>query len=289
VISAQQRRLLLVHAHPDDETISTGGTIAKYAAEGTEVFVVTCTLGEEGEIIPPELNQLGSEEGDQLGGYRAGELARACSILGVTKHRYLGGIGRWRDSGMRDAHLSSQPRAFAGGVFRDQVAQLGELLNELRPQVVVSYDSFGGYGHPDHIRAHQITMAAAPVADSVLRVFHTALAANVNEQELALLRKIPDLPFTVPANEEVPTVPGAKINCSIILDRYRKTKIKALREHTTQISVWPADGDSVSKTGQRRTCFALSNGLASAIPECEDFLLAYGRAAGVEFDLFGGL
>ena len=92
--------MLLVHAHPDDETLATGGMIARYAAEGVDVALVTCTLGEQGEIILPELAGLGAEHADQLGGYRLGELRAACSALGVFEQRFLGGVGRWRDSGM---------------------------------------------------------------------------------------------------------------------------------------------------------------------------------------------
>src|SRR4051812_12067189 len=94
------RRLLLVHAHPDDESIGTGATMAKYVAEGAHVTLVTCTLGEEGEVLVPELEGLAADQADQLGGYRIGELAVACDALGVTDHRFLGGIGRYRDSGM---------------------------------------------------------------------------------------------------------------------------------------------------------------------------------------------
>ncbi|MEO6091001.1 MAG: PIG-L family deacetylase, partial [Umezawaea sp.] len=88
-------RLLLVHAHPDDESLWTGGTIARYAATGAHVTVVTCTLGEEGEIIPAGLRELAADAADQLGGYRVAELRSACAALGVTDHRFLGGIGRW--------------------------------------------------------------------------------------------------------------------------------------------------------------------------------------------------
>src|SRR6266496_1505880 len=105
------RRLLLVHAHPDDESIGTGATMARYAAEGAQVTLVTCTLGELGEIIPPSLSFLA--EGDQRGGgrlgqYRIGELNAACAELGVTDHRFLGGPGRWRDSGMRSEEHTSE-------------------------------------------------------------------------------------------------------------------------------------------------------------------------------------
>jgi N-acetyl-1-D-myo-inositol-2-amino-2-deoxy-alpha-D-glucopyranoside deacetylase len=87
-------RLLLVHAHPDDESLWTGGTIARYAAAGAHVTVVTCTLGEEGEVIPASLRLLAPSEADQLGGYRVGELRAACAALGVSDHRFLGGAGR---------------------------------------------------------------------------------------------------------------------------------------------------------------------------------------------------
>ena len=92
--------LLLVHAHPDDESIGTGATMAKYAAQGTRVTLVTCTLGELGEIIPPGLAHLAADREDRLGEYRIGELDAACAALGVRDHRFLGGPGRWRDSGM---------------------------------------------------------------------------------------------------------------------------------------------------------------------------------------------
>ena len=90
-----------MHAHPDDETLTTGGTMARHAADpDTSVTLVTCTLGEEGEVIPTELALLAPDAADQLGGYRIGELAAACAALGVTDPRFLGGTGRWRDSGM---------------------------------------------------------------------------------------------------------------------------------------------------------------------------------------------
>ncbi|HEX4254222.1 MAG TPA: PIG-L family deacetylase, partial [Streptosporangiaceae bacterium] len=110
--SSPGRRLLLVHAHPDDESIGTGATMARYAAEGAQVTLVTCTLGEGGEIIPPELANLAAGHDDQLGGYRIGELDRACAALGVTDHRFLGGAGRWRDSGMIGTPENEDPRCF---------------------------------------------------------------------------------------------------------------------------------------------------------------------------------
>src|SRR5260370_17062067 len=89
-----KRRLLLVHAHPDDESIGTGATMARYAAEGAHVTLVTCTLGELGEIIPEELADLAADKENRLGEYRIGELTAACEALGVTAHPFLGGPGR---------------------------------------------------------------------------------------------------------------------------------------------------------------------------------------------------
>ena len=104
--------LLLVHAHPDDESIGTGATMARYAAQGARVTLVTCTLGELGEIIPPDLAHLAAGRDDRLGQYRIGELAAACAALGVTDHRFLGGAGRWRDSGMMGLPGNHDPRCF---------------------------------------------------------------------------------------------------------------------------------------------------------------------------------
>jgi N-acetyl-1-D-myo-inositol-2-amino-2-deoxy-alpha-D-glucopyranoside deacetylase len=277
VTSAIHRKLLLVHAHPDDESITTGGTIARYAAEGAEVTVVTCTLGEEGEIIPADLGQLGSWAADQLGGYRNAELALALDALGGIGHRYLGGIGRWRDSGMAGTPSQAHHRAFTGGSQAEQVAQLAGILDEVRPQVVVTYDDFGGYGHPDHIRAHEITMRATAKAESVRRVFHTVASEAATARGLAELRATGASPFRVPDDGELPVTADTKITTRIDVGAYRPAKAAALRAHGTQVTV-------VSET-----CFALSNDIAQPVPAHEYFVLAAGPAGGAETDLFGGL
>jgi len=267
---------VLVHAHPDDETLTTGGTIARYAAGGAEVTVVTCTLGEEGEIIPPELAQLGAWAADQLGGYRAGELAAACAALGPVRHRYLGGIGRWRDSGMAGTPSAEHPRAFVRGSVAEQAEQLGALLDELRPQVVVGYDSFGGYGHPDHIRAHEVMMAAAPAAGSVRRVFHTVTSEAQTRRGLGELRAAGELGVRVPADGELPTTPDAKITTVVDAGAHLEAKAAALGAHSTQVTV-----------GERY--FALSNDIAQPLAGIEHFVLVHGPAEGCADDLFGGL
>lgn len=265
-----------MHAHPDDESITTGGTIARYAAEGAHVTVVTCTLGEEGEIIPSALSELGAWAGDQLGGYRDGELAAAGRALGWTAHRYLGGVGRWRDSGMAGTPSAEHPRAFTGGDFAEQVDQLTAVLDELNPQVLVTYDSHGGYGHPDHIRAHEITMAAAPRISSVCRVFHTVSSRRAVAEGLGSLRAAGDVGFRIPGDDELPATPDTDITTVVDIRAHRWRKFAALAAHRTQVEVGP-------------DCFALSNGIAQPVPAAEYFVLVHGPAEGAETDVFGGL
>ena len=157
---SSSRRLLLVHAHPDDETINNGATMARYVAEGAQVTLLTCTLGEEGEILVPELAQLAADQADQLGGYRIGELRAAMAALGVTDSRFLGGAGRYRDSGMMGTAANEHPRAFWNADLDEAVGAAVAVVREVRPQVVVTYDENGGYGHPDHIQAHRVAMGA---------------------------------------------------------------------------------------------------------------------------------
>ena len=154
------RRLLLVHAHPDDESIGTGAVMARYAAEGAQVTLVTCTLGERGEIIPPDLAHLGADAEDRLGEYRVGELDAACAELGVTDHRFLGGPGRWRDSGMMGTEGNDDPRCFWRASLDEAADALLGVIREVRPQVLVTYDANGFYGHPDHIQAHRVAWHA---------------------------------------------------------------------------------------------------------------------------------
>src|ERR1700754_1731129 len=159
----ERPRLLFVHAHSDDETLTPGATIAHYAARGAEVRVVTCTLGEEGEVIGDRWAQLAVDQADQLGGYRIAELTAALRVLGVDAPIFLGGPGRWRDSGMLGTAPRCQER-FVDADEREAVGALVSIIRRLRPHVVVTYDANGGYGHPDHVRAHVVTTAAVAAA-----------------------------------------------------------------------------------------------------------------------------
>src|SRR5689334_14240309 len=168
---APDHRLLLVHAHPDDESINNGATMARYAAEGRGVTLVTCTLGEEGEVLVPSLAHLASDKDDTLGKHRIGELDAAMEALGVTDHRILGGPGRFRDSGMawdETGHAKPADEVRDDTFWRADLTEaatlLAEIIREVRPQVLVTYDEFGNYGHPDHIQAHRVATYAASLA-----------------------------------------------------------------------------------------------------------------------------
>ncbi len=272
------RSLLFVHAHPDDETLATGGTIAHYAARAdVEVTLVTCTLGEQGEVIPPELGQLAAEEADQLGGYRIAELAAACAALGVTDHRFLGGAGHWRDSGMALAGHGVRaatpevlhPRAFARpDAFDDEVAALVAILEELRPAAVVTYGADGGYGHPDHVRAHDITVAA--VARVPARLFHVVTPRGDLDAGVAALAGHVDPPLRMPEPDELPSVADELVAARIDVSKERAARVAAMRAHVTQIVVQSGgeDGGPV--------VYAVSNLVAQPFAEVECFAAASG-------------
>lgn len=267
-----QNRLLLVHAHPDDETLTTGGTMAAF---GAAVTLVTCTLGEQGEVIPPSLAQLAPDAGDQLGGYRIGELAAACRALGVTDHRHLGGPGRWRDSGMALAghgvraaipeHL--HPRAFARPEhFGAQVDALVAVLDEVRPHAVITYGPDGGYGHPDHVRAHDITRAALRVVPA--RLFHTVVARQALAAGLAQLATAPGLPFALPGPDTLPSVPDETVTARVDVAAHRAARLAALRAHATQVALWSGTG----RENEGVVAYAMSNGIAQPLLDVECYI-----------------
>jgi N-acetyl-1-D-myo-inositol-2-amino-2-deoxy-alpha-D-glucopyranoside deacetylase len=204
------RRLLFVHAHPDDESIGTGATIAKYAAAGAHVTLVTCTLGELGEIIPPSLAHLAADREDRLGEYRIGELDAACAALGVTDHRFLGGPGRWRDSGMMGTGGNDDPRCFWRADIDEAARALLDVIEEVRPEVLVTYDANGFYGHPDHIQAHRVAWRAFEKGTQGLVKFYATAA--------------PD---------------SGQVSTEIDATAYLDAKIAAMRAHATQIAVSP--------------------------------------------------
>jgi N-acetyl-1-D-myo-inositol-2-amino-2-deoxy-alpha-D-glucopyranoside deacetylase len=237
-----ERRLLLVHAHPDDETIETGATMAKYAAQGVAVTLVTCTLGELGEVIPPGLGHLAAGREDRLGPYRVGELTAACAALGVSDHRFLGGPGRWRDSGMMGLPSNDGPGCFWRADVTEAAAELASVVGEVRPHVVVTYDARGYYGHPDHIQAHRVTMRALQLAPwQVRKVYATAMPRSVLAQAVRLtsgpnraaarfrqVASVSDLPFGVP---------DGQVTTEVDATACLAAKTAALRAHATQVDV----------------------------------------------------
>lgn len=273
------RRLLAVHAHPDDESITMGGTLARYAAAGVAVTLVTATLGEQGEVIGPERQGLTAGAADQLGGYRYTELRSACAALGITDHRFLGGLGMFRDSGMIGTPSAGHPRSFvrarAGGPDHERaVRALVEVIDEVHPDVVLTYDADGGYGHPDHIATHEIAMAAA--AGRVPRVL---AAVRSSQSAAAALAALP-----VPAGYRQATpidlgylAPDDEIAVVIDVRAASGYRREALAAHATQIELLPGG-------------FALSNGIAQPTLDTECFKLLAGVAfpAGAT-DLFAGL
>jgi N-acetyl-1-D-myo-inositol-2-amino-2-deoxy-alpha-D-glucopyranoside deacetylase len=252
------QRLLLVHAHPDDETINNGATMASCVDRGTGVTLVTCTSGEMGEILVPEWTHLGADQDDTLGEHRRGELAEAMRILGVTDHRFLGGAGTYRDSGMAwhaDGHAIPadvvHDNAFWNADLTEAADHLVAVIREVRPQVLVSYDQFGGYGHPDHIQAHRVAMYAAQLAavpsyrlelgepHDIAKIYWTAMSENRMRESLRQLRESGDTtsfegmepdgdlgPFVTPD-----ALLAARVDGTAVIDR----KMSALAAHRSQV------------------------------------------------------
>ena len=296
-------RLLLVHAHPDDESIGQGATMAKYVADGCGVTLVTCTAGEMGEILVPELEHLAADKEDGLGEHRRGELDEAMAVLGVTDHRFLGGFGTYRDSGMKwheDGHAipadEIHDNAFWHADLTEAADHLVSVIREVRPQVLVTYDQFGGYGHPDHIQAHRVAMYGSMLAAvpsyrkelgepwDIAKIYWGALSQGRIRESLRRMREAgeespfdgldPDgpLPMFV-ADEDVTTEVDASA--------YGERKLEALAKHATQIKT---DGPF----------FALSNNQGAPAMGVEEYRLVKGTLGprgenGRESDLFAGI
>jgi N-acetyl-1-D-myo-inositol-2-amino-2-deoxy-alpha-D-glucopyranoside deacetylase len=277
-------RLLFVHAHPDDETLNNGVTIARYAAAGAEVTVLTCTLGEEGEVIGDRWAELGVDHADQLGGYRIGELTAALGHLGVSGPRFLGGAGRWRDSGMAGTPPRHRTR-FSDADFETVVGQVADVLAELRPHVVVTYDPNGGYGHPDHIQANRVTTAALAAAATRWRVpkfYWTVVSGNAFRRGLEQLESVDVLPDWIwPEDAGSFTVDEDQITTVIEAPQCRANKVAAIAAHATQVTLGPT-----------HRAFTLSNKVVLPVLTEEHYVLVEGQsgsATGREDDLLAGL
>jgi N-acetyl-1-D-myo-inositol-2-amino-2-deoxy-alpha-D-glucopyranoside deacetylase len=298
------KHLLLVHAHPDDESIGQGATMAKYVAEGVGVTLVTCTGGEMGEILVPELDHLAADKDDTLADQRRIELDNAMKELGVTDHRYLGGFKTYRDSGMQwhqDGHAipadTIHENAFWHADLTEAADHLVAVIREVRPQVLVTYDQFGGYGHPDHIQAHRVATYAAALAavpsyrrdlgehHDIAKVYWGAMSETRMRAGLRLLRDSGDTTTFEGMDPDGPLPPfvTADENLSAMVDgtEFHDRKMAAMAAHATQILT---DGPF----------FALSNNVGSTAWGLEFFRIAKGERGplnedGLETDLFAGL
>ena len=291
MLSQVTPRLLFVHAHPDDETLTTGGTIAHYAARGADVHVITCTLGEEGEVIGERYAQLAVDAADQLGGYRISELTSALRALGVGDPLFLGGPGRWRDSGMECTPPRHRQR-FVDADMEEAVGELVAIIRQLRPHVVVTYDPKGGYGHPDHIQTHRVTteaVAASAGADypgepwTVPKLYWTVMSKTAMAAGLEALDDVPSDWIRVSVDDVPFGYPDDAIDAEMDVSEHVPAKVAALRAHATQVTVAP----------NGKSC-ALSNNLALPIAPIEHYILAEGTAGerdarGWETDLLAGL
>lgn len=297
------KHLLLVHAHPDDESIGQGATMAKYVAEGVGVTLVTCTGGEMGEILVPELAHLAADQDDTLADQRLIELTNAMAALGVTDFRHLGGFKKYRDSGMQwhpDGHAVAadevSENAFWAADLTAAAADLVAVIREVRPQVMITYDEFGGYGHPDHIQAHRVATYGAALAavssyrpdlgraHDIAKIYWGAMSASRMREGLRRLRASGDTTtFEGMDPDNLPPFVTADENLAAVIDgtAYVDKKMAALAAHATQITT-----DS--------GFFALSNNLGQEVMGLEFFRIAKGtvgptNADGLETDLFAGL
>jgi N-acetyl-1-D-myo-inositol-2-amino-2-deoxy-alpha-D-glucopyranoside deacetylase len=295
-------RLLLVHAHPDDETINNGATMARYVAEGQHVTLVTCTAGEMGEVLVPELEHLAAHRDDRLGEHRRGELAEAMQVLGVTDHRFLGGFGTYRDSGMvwhEDGHAVAgdeiHDNAFWHADLTEAADHLVAVIREMRPHVLVTYDQFGGYGHPDHIQAHRVATYAASLAAvpsyrldlgepwDIPKVYWCAMSESRMRQSLRQLRESGDTETFEGMDPEGPMppfiTPDELISCAVDGSAHVEQKMTALASHRTQVE---ADGP-----------FFRGGESGHALWAVENYRIAKGTPVpgpdGHETDLFAGL
>ncbi|WP_300645350.1 N-acetyl-1-D-myo-inositol-2-amino-2-deoxy-alpha-D-glucopyranoside deacetylase [Nocardioides sp.] len=303
-LQPSDQRLLLVHAHPDDEVIGNGATTAKYVAEGRHVTIVTCTAGEMGEILVPELAHLAADRDDALGEHRRGELEDAMAALGVTDHRWLGGFGRFRDSGMKwheagyaVAADETDERAFANADLTVAADELVRIIREVRPQVMATYDQFGGYGHPDHIQAHRVATYAAHLAGvrsyrpelgeswEISKIYWNAMSESRMREGLRKLREAGEDTFFEGMDPDGPmphfVTPDELLTCAVDATAYVDRKMAAMKAYPTQIQL---DGPF----------FALSNNVGDTAWGVEFYRLAQGPLGpvgedGLETDLFAGL
>ena len=274
-------RILLVHAHPDDETINNGATMALYAAGGAQVTLVTCTRGEEGEVLVPGLSHLASTQEDLLGKHREIELVNAMIALGVEDHRFL---GNFRDSGMMGSESNNRPDVFWQADLDGAAQLLVKIIDEARPHILITYDEIGGYGHPDHIKAHLVAMRASELSHwQIPKIYWNVMPKSVIAAGIAAMKEIGSDFF---GTDNVDDIPFAKddsfVTTLIDGNEFVDAKMAAMKAHETQIAL---DGPF----------FALSDNLGLQIWAHEYYTLVRGEKSAPldeqerEIDLTSGI
>jgi LmbE family N-acetylglucosaminyl deacetylase len=227
---AKGMTLMAVHAHPDDEVIGTGGVLARYSAEGAQTVVVTCTNGEQGDGpggVKP------GEEGhhpEEVAAVRLAELRTSVALLGVGHLELLD----YRDSGMEGWSANKDPDVFCNVPLGEIAGRLAELMRHYRPQVVVTYDENGNYGHPDHIQAHRAAVAAAELTGIPAKFYYSAVPRSGFLQMRQLLEAsgISTDDFDVPDDFGVP---DEMITTVVDVFAYVNQKREALAAHASQV------------------------------------------------------
>ena len=283
--SYQGFRVLLVHAHPDDETINNGATMAMYAALGASVTLVTCTRGEEGEVLIPELSHLAASATDSLGQHRITELALAMKELGVADHRFLGeGVKLYRDSGMMGTEPNNRPDVFWQADLDEAADLLVQVIDEVKPHVLITYDEFGGYGHPDHIQAHRVAMRAAEKSEwDIPKIYWNVMPVSVIQEGIDAMKGIGSDFWGAENAEDLPFAKDDSfVHALVDGNAFVEKKMNAMKAHSTQIAV---DGPF----------FALSNNVGLQVWGNEYYTLVKGEKSaplnekGYESDLFAGI
>jgi len=278
-------RILLVHAHPDDETINNGATMALYADRGAQVTLVTCTRGEEGEVLVPGLSHLASSHEDSLGNHRESELALAMKVLGVKDYRFLGAPDtKFRDSGMMGTEPNNRGDVFWQADLDTAAQLLVTVIDEIKPHILITYDEIGGYGHPDHIQAHRVAMRASELAQwQIQKIYWNTMPKSVLAEGIAKMKEIGSDFFGADSADDLPFAKDDVLVTTLIDGgAYVDMKMAAMKAHETQISL---DGPF----------FALSNNLGLQIWGDEYYTLVKGEkcepfdSKGREIDLTSGI
>ena len=231
--------------------------MAKYAAEGARVTLVTCTLGEMGEIIRADLTHLLPRE---LAQHRKEELDAACEALGVSDHRLMGGEGRYKDSGMMGLPDNDDPDCFWQADVDEAAGLLAKIIEEVAADVIVTYDSNGFYGHPDHIQAHRVAWRAHEMTGRNARFYATAMPHSV----LADAVKLPEDSWFIRETDLSVGVPDEQVTTAIDASGYLRAKLEAMAAHETQITL---DGEY----------YALSNEIGQRVLATEYYTLLSGE------------